>query len=150
MLFVYELFNLWADPWATGLMIVGYFIAAFAVDFLFKRASFCKYVCPVGQFNFLASTLSPLEVAMRDPNARTTCRTKAVGGAVSLGQTINRFTRSLVPFASLLIAWRISGDFAPKNRVRACWPWAFVIVLLFATACWTMSQPMDMRGTFVS
>ncbi|HWA87447.1 MAG TPA: hypothetical protein VG710_14560 [Opitutus sp.] len=365
VLFVYELFNLWADPWATGLMIVGYFIAAFAVDFLFKRASFCKYVCPVGQFNFLASTLSPLEVAVRDPNACTTCRTKdciagrrspetgasgrgpivqrgceldlfqqrkvgnldctfcmdciracphdnvgilarlpgeelaatgarssigdparrgdwtllivvfvfgavlnafamispvytleqliartlrltaawpvlaalftlalvvepavllggaawlsrkAAGGAVGLAQTINRFTRALVPLgfgvwlahygfhfftgaltvipvsqyavshatgqawlgapqwqlgglpvaivyplelgflslglvASLLVAWRIAGDFAPNNRARAFAPWALVTVLLFASACWTMSQPMDMRGTFVS
>ncbi|HVU23139.1 MAG TPA: hypothetical protein VHE13_03370 [Opitutus sp.] len=364
VLFVYELFNLWADPWATGLMIAGYFIAAFAVDFLFKRASFCKYVCPVGQFNFLASTLSPLEVAVRDPAACTSCRTKdciagrrapadaagrspvvqrgceldlfqqrkvgnldctfcmdciracphdnigilarvpggelaatgarssigdlgrrgdwsllivvfvfgavlnafamispvytfeqviaralglttawpilatlftlalviepavllggaawfsrkAAAGGASLASTINRFTRALVPFgfgvwlahygfhlftgaltvipvsqyaisratghawlgapqwqlgglpaamvyplelgflslgmvASLLVAWRIGGDFAPKNRVRAFAPWAVVIVLLFATACWTMSQPMDMRGTFVS
>jgi len=365
VLFVYEWLSLWANPWATGLLIVGYFVAAFVVDFLFQRASFCKFVCPVGQFNFLASTLSPLEVTVRDPNACTTCRTKdciagrrspdpdsagrgpivqrgceldlfqprkvgnldctfcldcvhacphdnvgilarlpgeeltatgsrsslgdldqrgdwtllivvfvfgavlnafamispvysaeqviartlgwktawpvlgalftlalviepavllggaawlsrrAVAGTVGVGRILNRFTRSLVPLgfgvwlahygfhfltgaltvipvsqyavqratgrdllgapmwqlgglplpivypmelgflsvglvASLLIAWRISADFAPKNRFRAFWPWAFVILLLFAAGCWTMSQPMDMRGTFVA
>jgi len=76
VLFVYEWLDLWADPWATGWLIVGYFAAAFAVDLLFKRASFCKYVCPVGQFNFLASTASPLEVAVKDPDACAACRTK--------------------------------------------------------------------------
>lgn len=366
VLFVYEWRNLWADPWATGIMIVGYFAAAFAVDFFFKRASFCKFVCPVGQFNFLASTVSPLEVAVRNPDACATCRTKdciagrrepepvgaersrkivqrgceldlfqprkvgnldctfcmdcvhacphdnigilsrtpaaeltatgsrssigdldrrgdwtllivvfvfgavlnafamispvysveqfiaratglktawpilgalftlalvvepavflvgagwlsrkAVAGTVSLGQTINRFARSLVPLgfgvwlahygfhfftgaltvipvsqyavrhatghdylgaplwqlgglpqavvyplelgfltlgtvASLAVAWRIGRDYAPGCRLRAVWPWALMILVLFATACWTMSQPMDMRGTFVS
>jgi hypothetical protein len=365
VLFIYEWLALWSNPWATGLLIVGYFAAAFAVDLLFKRASFCKFVCPVGQFNFLASTLSPLEIAVRDPGACASCKTKdciagrrapaadpagnraiiqrgceldlfqprkvgnldctfcldcvhacphdnigilgrvpgeelvatgsrsslgdldrrgdwsllivifvfgavlnafamispvysveqliartlglkaawpilgtlfvfalvlepavllggaawlsrrAAAGTVGLGRTINRFSRSLVPlgfgvwlahygfhfltgaltvipvsqyavlratghdwlgaplwqlgglplsivyplelgflsvglFASLLIAWRIGADFAPKNRFRAFWPWAAMIVLLFAAACWTMSQPMDMRGTFVA
>jgi ferredoxin len=90
VLFVYEWLDLWSDPWATGLLIVGYFAAAFTVDLVFKRASFCKYVCPIGQFNFLASTLSPLEVAVRNPDACASCRTKdclaghrdAAGGAV--------------------------------------------------------------------
>jgi hypothetical protein len=76
ILFVYEWLDLWADPWATGLLIVGYFAAAFLVDLLFRRASFCKFLCPVGQFNFLGSTLSPLEVAVRQPDVCTTCHTK--------------------------------------------------------------------------
>lgn len=76
VLFVYELFDLWGDPWWTGVVIVGYFLAAFAVDAVFQRASFCKYVCPVGQFNFLSSTMSPLEVAVRDTDVCSTCETK--------------------------------------------------------------------------
>lgn len=76
VLFVYELFDLWSDPWWTGVMIVGYFAAALLVDSLFQRASFCKYVCPVGQFNFLGSTMSPLEVAVRDHEVCTSCGTK--------------------------------------------------------------------------
>ena len=366
VLFVYEWRALWSDPWATGLLIVGYFAAAFLVDAFFKKASFCKYVCPVGQFNFLASTVSPLEIAVRDPGACASCRTKdciagrrgsneikaagrskivqrgcelelflpqkigsldctfcldcvhacphdniglmaripgeelaapsvrsglgdldrrkdwtmlivvfvfgavlnafamispvyaleqsiaratgifsrlpvlavlftialviepalLLGGAAwltrrvsssatSLWTIINRFSRSLVPLgfgvwlahygfhfftgaltiipvsqnaveaatghellgaplwqlgglppayvyplelgfisvglvAALVVGWRIASDFAPAQKVRAFLPWACVIVLLFATACWTMSQPMDMRGTFVA
>ena len=76
VLFVYELFDLFADPWSTGGLIVAYFVAAVVIDTLFRRASFCKYVCPIGQFNFLGSTLSPLEVAVREPDVCTNCRTK--------------------------------------------------------------------------
>jgi Fe-S-cluster-containing hydrogenase component 2 len=46
------------------------------VDGLFKHASFCKFVCPIGQFNFAASTVSPLEVKVRDQEVCTSCRTK--------------------------------------------------------------------------
>ena len=76
VLFLYELFDLWSNPWWTGVLIAGYFAVAFGVDVLFKHASFCKYVCPVGQFNFLSSTMSPLEVTVRDPQVCTTCATK--------------------------------------------------------------------------
>ncbi len=76
VLFLYEWLDLWGDPWATGLLIAGYFAGAFAIDAAFKRASFCKFVCPVGQFNFLGSTLSPLEVAVRSPAVCADCRTK--------------------------------------------------------------------------
>lgn len=76
VLFTYELFDLWSDPWMTGLLIVVYFAVALVVDSLFRRASFCKFVCPVGQFNFLGSTLSPLEVAVREQSVCTSCQTK--------------------------------------------------------------------------
>ena len=75
VLFVYELFDLWALPRATAWLVLGYFGAALAVDLLFAGGSFCKYVCPIGQFNFLASTLSPLELRVRDPGTCATCRT---------------------------------------------------------------------------
>jgi len=75
VLFAYELFDLWGSPWWTAWLIVAYFVAALAVDLLFKRASFCKWVCPVGQFNFVASTMSPLEVQVRQPEVCTTCDT---------------------------------------------------------------------------
>ncbi|TWU06212.1 4Fe-4S binding protein [Stieleria varia] len=76
VLFVYELFDLFSDPWWTGVLIVGYFALALLIDSLFRRASFCKYVCPVGQFNFVSATMSPLEVAVRDPLTCEQCRTK--------------------------------------------------------------------------
>lgn len=76
VLFVYELFDLFSDPWWTGMLIVGYFAVALLIDSLFRRASFCKFVCPIGQFNFLSSTMSPLEVAVRDSGTCEQCRTK--------------------------------------------------------------------------
>jgi hypothetical protein len=75
-LFVYELFDLWSSPWWTAALIGFYFLAALIVDGFFKHASFCKFVCPIGQFNFVASTLSPLEVKVRDQAICTDCRTK--------------------------------------------------------------------------
>lgn len=76
VLFAYELFDLWSDPWWTGVLIVTYFAGALIVDSLFRQASFCKYLCPIGQFNFLSSTLAPLEVAVRDIHICSECQTK--------------------------------------------------------------------------
>jgi ferredoxin len=75
VLFVYELFDLWALPRATAWLVLGYFGAALAIDVVFTGASFCKYVCPVGQFNFLASTLSPLEIRPRRLDTCRACQT---------------------------------------------------------------------------
>jgi ferredoxin len=76
ILFAYELFDLWSSPWWTALLIIGYFLSALLVDGFFKHASFCKFVCPIGQFNFVASTLSPFEVKVRDQDICTRCMTK--------------------------------------------------------------------------
>jgi hypothetical protein len=76
ILFSYELFDLWGSPWWTAWLIIAYFLAALIVDTVFKHASFCKYVCPIGQFNFVASTISPLEVKARDLQVCQECRTK--------------------------------------------------------------------------
>jgi ferredoxin len=76
ILFTYELFDLWSSPWWTAWLIIGYFLSVLVVDGLFKHASFCKFVCPIGQFNFVASTLSPFEVKVRDQDVCTRCMTK--------------------------------------------------------------------------
>ena len=76
ILFCYELFDLWASPRWTAVLIFLYFAGALAVDGVFKHASFCKFVCPIGQFNFVASTVSPLEVKARDLEVCDACRTK--------------------------------------------------------------------------
>lgn len=72
----YEAFDLWASPWLTAWVVLAYFVLAFMVDGIFRGAAFCKHVCPVGQFNFVHSTLSPFEVAVRDPGRCSTCSTK--------------------------------------------------------------------------
>src|SRR6202522_1578470 len=76
ILFCYEEFSLWSSPWWTAWLIIGYFSAVLMVDGLFKHASFCKFVCPIGQFNFVASTISPLEVKVRDLDVCDSCATK--------------------------------------------------------------------------
>jgi ferredoxin len=94
VLFAYEAWDLWSVPAWTALLILGYFGTALVVDATFRGAPFCKYLCPLGQFNFLSSTLSPFEVAVREPSTCATCRTKdcirgerdAEGAAVAGGQ----------------------------------------------------------------
>jgi ferredoxin len=76
ILFTYELFSLWSSPWWTASLALAYFVAVLLIDGLFKHASFCKFVCPIGQFNFIASTLSPLEVQVRDQGVCDRCATK--------------------------------------------------------------------------
>ena len=76
VLFSYELFSLWSSPWITAWVIIGYFAAVLAIDGLFKHATFCKFVCPIGQFNFIAATISPTEVAVRDYEVCDSCHTK--------------------------------------------------------------------------
>ena len=76
MLFLYEWLDLWASPWWTALLIIAYFAGALLIDSVFKHATFCKFVCPIGQFNFVASTVSPLEVKVRDHDVCTRCATK--------------------------------------------------------------------------
>jgi cytochrome c oxidase assembly factor CtaG len=71
----YEAFDLWDSPRLTAWMLAGYFIGAFAVDTFFRGASFCKYVCPIGQFNFVSSLVSPLEVGVRRQELCAACET---------------------------------------------------------------------------
>ncbi len=74
--FCYEVFSLWSSPWLTAWIAVGYFLVAFLVDTVFRGAAFCKYVCPLGQFNFFGSLVSPLEIEVREQAVCAACRTK--------------------------------------------------------------------------
>jgi hypothetical protein len=75
-LWAYESFALWNSPWWTAWIAVGYFVAVFMVDGFFRGAAFCKYLCPIGQFNFVQSLVSPTEIKVRDHGACASCRTK--------------------------------------------------------------------------
>ena len=74
--YAYERFSLWSSPWLTAWVVLGYFVAAFVVDIVFRGAAFCKYICPLGQFNFVGSLVSPLEVRVRTPETCVGCHTK--------------------------------------------------------------------------
>lgn len=76
LLFAYERFDLWASPlWTAGLLLT-YFGGALVLGVLFQGAPFCRYLCPLGQFNLVSSLVSPLEVKVRDPGTCEACRTK--------------------------------------------------------------------------
>lgn len=74
-LWAYEAFDLWDNPAATAGIILGYFLGALAIDGFFRDASFCKFVCPIGQFHFLQSLASPFEIKIRQPDVCASCRT---------------------------------------------------------------------------
>ncbi len=75
-LWAYEAFSLWDSPWWTAWLAISYFAGAFVVDGFFRGAAFCKYVCPIGQFNFVQSLVSPLEVNVVNHDICATCGTK--------------------------------------------------------------------------
>ncbi len=84
---VYELFDLWASPWWSAWIVLVYFLTAIVIDTFFKGAAFCKYVCPLGQFNFLGSLVSPAEIKIRQADVCTSCRTKdCIAGNKLTGQ----------------------------------------------------------------
>jgi cytochrome c oxidase assembly factor CtaG/polyferredoxin len=72
----YETFALWASPWWTAWIALAYFVAAFVIDSTFRGAAFCKYLCPIGQFHFVQSLVSPLEVGVRNLAVCRECSTK--------------------------------------------------------------------------
>jgi hypothetical protein len=75
-LWAYEAFSFWDSPWWTAWLALTYFAVAFVIDGFFRGAAFCKYLCPIGQFNFVQSMVSPLDVKIRDSAVCATCRTK--------------------------------------------------------------------------
>jgi cytochrome c oxidase assembly factor CtaG len=72
----YEAFGIWDHPARTAWVLIAYFAAAMLVDTFFRGASFCKYICPLGQFNFSGSLLSPLALEARDKAVCGSCRTR--------------------------------------------------------------------------
>lgn len=84
LFFLYEWLDLWASPALTAWVIVAYFVASFVLEALFAESAFCKYVCPLGTFNFVYATASPLQVTARDPGICHTCVGKeCVNGSYS-------------------------------------------------------------------
>jgi len=71
----YEAFAIWDHPARTAWLLIAYFAAAFLVDTFFRGASFCKYLCPLGQFNFAGSLLSPFTLKVRSQAACERCTT---------------------------------------------------------------------------
>jgi cytochrome c oxidase assembly factor CtaG len=72
----YEQFALWDSPRTTAFLLLAYVLGALVIDSIFEDASFCKYVCPIGQFNFVASMVSPLELGAKNLDVCASCETR--------------------------------------------------------------------------
>ncbi|MEE3329165.1 MAG: cytochrome c oxidase assembly protein [Myxococcota bacterium] len=75
-LWAYEYFDLWDSPAWSAWLILGYFLTSFMVEGLFPRGTFCRYLCPIGQFNFTLASLSPSEVQAKETAICRGCKTQ--------------------------------------------------------------------------
>jgi polyferredoxin len=92
---LYEWLDLWSSPWLTAWLTLAYFLGSFALEALFAESPFCKYVCPLGAFNFVYSTPSPLQISAVDTNVCRNCEGKeCVTGS---DQTLGCGTELFVP-----------------------------------------------------
>lgn len=73
LFFLYEWLDLWASPALTAWVIVAYFVLSFILEAVFTESAFCKYICPLGSFNFVYSTVSPLRIGVRSQDVCRTC-----------------------------------------------------------------------------
>jgi polyferredoxin len=73
LFFLYEWLDFWASPALTAWVIIFYFVASFVLEAFFSESAFCKYVCPLGTFNFVYSTVSPLQIRARNTDICKTC-----------------------------------------------------------------------------
>jgi ferredoxin len=73
---LYEWLDLWASPWLTAWIAVAYFVASFALEAIFSESAFCLYVCPLGAFNFVYSSISPFQITERDRQVCQQCQGK--------------------------------------------------------------------------
>lgn len=76
VLFLYEAFDLWASPFYTAILLIGVFATILLIDGIFTKGTFCKYVCPVGHFNFLGSLFSPFEIKKKRSSVCLSCTTQ--------------------------------------------------------------------------
>ena len=70
---LYEWLDLWASPWLTAWLILAYFLASFLLEAAFRESAFCKYVCPMGSFNFVYATSAPTQIAVKDAEICRSC-----------------------------------------------------------------------------
>lgn len=70
---VYEWVDLWASPLLTAWLIVTYFVASFVLEAVFTESAFCKYVCPLGTFNFAYATTAPTQIMAKDLSVCQAC-----------------------------------------------------------------------------
>ncbi len=73
LFWLYEWLDLWASPALTAWIVIAYFIGSFVLEMVFTESAFCKYVCPLGTFNFVYSTASPLQIQVKNKETCISC-----------------------------------------------------------------------------
>ena len=87
--FVYEWLDLWSSPVLTAWLTVAYFVASFALEAWFGESAFCKYVCPIGAFNFVYATSAPTQITSKNLDICKSCVGKeCVNGSYALEPVI--------------------------------------------------------------
>lgn len=149
-LFVYEWLDLWASPAMTAWVIIAYFVGAFVLEAMFAESPFCKYICPLGTFNFAASTLSPAQITVRDRDICRACPGKECinGSPRALGCGTELFAPAMrsnldcvlcldcaraCPYDNVALAIRPPGRELVENAWPRRWDISFLI-LVFAFA----------------
>jgi polyferredoxin len=143
IIFAYELFDLWASPWWTAWLTVAYFGTAFVLEAFFTRDSFCMYVCPLGTFNFLYSTVSPLHITAKRQQTCRDCKGHECinGSATQQGCQLELFVPTMqsnldctlcldcvkaCPYDNVALVTRPPGD----ELFRQAWPNRLDLALL--------------------
>jgi len=71
------------------------------MEAIFSESAFCKYVCPLGTFNFVYSTASPTQITVRDRDVCQTCVGK---------ECINGTYRPIMPLEQIPIVLDTGKD----------------------------------------
>lgn len=143
IVYSYELFDLWSTPWWTAWLTIAYFATAFVLEAFFTKNSFCMYVCPLGTFNFLYSTVSPLQITSRNLTVCHDCKGKEClnGSATQQGCQLELFVPTInsnldctfcldcakaCPYDNVALTTRPPGD----ELFKQSWPHRLDLALL--------------------
>jgi polyferredoxin len=148
-LFLYEWFDLWTSPALTAWLIAGYFAGAFILEALFAKSPFCKYVCPLGTFNFVAGTVSPSQITVRDRDVCRACPGKECvnGSPRALGCGMELFPPTLLSNLDSLTWLGTEPDWTPGLILPGGWILALqtAIVLIGFAGSLFVGQRIDRR-----
>lgn len=133
LFFLYEWLDLWASPWLTAWVVIAYAVASFVLEAWFKESAFCKYVCPLGTFNFVYATISPTQIGVHRSDVCGSCvGRECINGSYSpqsiilldqIGQTIQHSPSGVLGCGTELFAPHIKTNLDCTlclDCVRAC------------------------------
>lgn len=144
---LYEWLDLWANPLLTAWIIIAYFIASVVAEAFFSESPFCKYICPLGAFNFVNSTLAPIQIQSLDAVVCHECKGKECvnGSEIVLGCGTELYVPTIrsnmdctlcldcsraCPYNNVGIAIRKPFSELLIDTVRARWDYALLLISL--------------------